>query len=588
MFLSPGAKLDKYEIVAPLAVGGMAELYIARTSGPQGFEKLCVVKRILTQHARDDEFVKMFLDEARLAATLRHPNVIQVYDVGSVKGRYYFAMEYVHGQDLASIVSTARANKRGLRVGNAVSVIVGAAAGLHHAHEQVGPDGAPLHIVHRDVSPANILVSYEGHVKVVDFGIAKAAARATRTTAAGFKGKLSYMSPEQVQARPDLDRRSDIFSLGVVLYELTTGKPLFRGDSDLRIAETIVEGNFARPSEARDGYDGKLEEIVMTALARDPAQRFPTALAMQLALEDYARASQLVLSSHPLGDFMRELFSTRVESWELAKRRGTSLAEFVRSTAELSALDVTTGDPPAPAPQRRPWWKSPSVIVGGAAVIAAIAGWGIVLANSSSENKVAIEPPPLPAPSTSTSPASDVSGRTSATGPNASDASGRTSASTSPASDVSGRTSISTSPASSPASDVSGRTSATGPNASDASGRTSASTSLASDVSDRTSSSNPSASDVSDRTSSSNPSVSDASGRTSSTSTSSAKREKGRRPATSTKTSSATKTSSPTAGSAKTSSSTAGTATSADDQPKSLDDTVNPFDVLKKQKKDKP
>jgi eukaryotic-like serine/threonine-protein kinase len=162
MFLAAGAHLDKYEIVTPLAVGGMAELYLARIRGTAGFERLCVVKRILPQHARDAQFVAMFLDEARLAAMLNHPNVIDVYDVGVEAGRYYFVMEYVHGQDLGALIAASRTNRRGLKVSVSVGICIAAAAGLHHAHTQTGPDGTPLRIVHRDVSPANILISYDG------------------------------------------------------------------------------------------------------------------------------------------------------------------------------------------------------------------------------------------------------------------------------------------------------------------------------------------------------------------------------------------------------------------------------------------
>ncbi|MEZ4369113.1 MAG: serine/threonine-protein kinase [Kofleriaceae bacterium] len=416
MFLAPGSTLDRYEILSPLAVGGMAELYLARATGPSGFERLCVVKRILAQHASDPDFVRMFLDEARLAATLRHPNVIQVHDVGVVRGRYYFAMEYVHGQDLAAIVAAARAQRRGLRVGHALTIVVGAAAGLHHAHEQVGPDGQPLQIVHRDVSPSNLLVSYEGHVKVVDFGIAKAAARATKTTAGGFKGKLSYMSPEQVAARRDLDRRSDVFSLGVVLYELTTGRPLFRGDSDYQVATQILNGQFPRPREVRPTYDADLEQIVMTALAPEAADRFPTAQAMQVAIEALARAQQVELSSHSLAAYMRELFADKLEAWQAAQTRGVSLAEHVRASTLLDAapedatlptgarplVDFTPAVPPAaveptpapPAPARRRWGGAIVGVVGGAAVAVAAT---LALARSSS-GAAAVAPAPDAAP----------------------------------------------------------------------------------------------------------------------------------------------------------------------------------------------
>lgn len=402
MFLAPGAKLDKYEIIAPLAVGGMAELYVARIRGLEGFERLCVIKRILPQHARDEQFVKMFLDEARLAATLRHPNVIQVYDVGVVKGRYYFAMEYVHGQDLAALVAASRAQRRSLRVGNAVAIAIGAAAGLHHAHQQVDAAGRPLRIVHRDVSPANILISYDGHVKLVDFGIAKAAARAAQTTAGGFKGKLSYMSPEQVVASPALDHRSDVFSLGVVLYELTTGKPLFRGDSDFLIAEKITSGTITPPGEARPGYDERLAAVVMKALALAPEDRFATAAELQHALEDYARVAQLTTSSTSLAELMRDLFRTQIDEWEVAQQQGRSLADVVRSTSELSA--VTIHDDALPTPVRRPAWSRPVPVLATAGVVAAIGGWMIVLAARSPGDAS----PPAPAmyqPAASTTPA---------------------------------------------------------------------------------------------------------------------------------------------------------------------------------------
>ncbi len=400
MFLSAGAHLDKYQIVAPLAVGGMAELYVARVRGTAGFERLCVVKRILPQHARDEMFVKMFLDEARLAATLRHPNVIDVYDVGMGKGRYYFVMEYVHGQDLAALIAAARSQKRGLKIGCAIAVCIAAAAGLHHAHEQVGPDGTPLKIVHRDISPGNILISYDGHVKVVDFGIAKAAARATQTTAGGMKGKLCYMSPEQVVASADLDHRSDVFSLGVVLYELTTGRPLFRGDSDYLIAEKITSGEITPPSEARAGYDPKLEAIVMKALAMKPRDRWQTAQELQHALEDYARAAQLDTTSRALGGLMRDLFASQIAEWEAAQREGRSLADLVRQSVEMAAVGPTTEAyanidiAPLPPPRRAKWPALAAI----ALLAGAGAGAAIVIGRTGNDAPIVAAEPEPPTP----------------------------------------------------------------------------------------------------------------------------------------------------------------------------------------------
>jgi serine/threonine protein kinase len=370
MFLAPGAKLDKYEVIAPLAVGGMAELYVVRSRGIASFEKLCVLKRILPQHARDDEFVRMFLDEARLAATLHHPNVVQVYDIGVIDGLYYFTMEYVHGQDLAAIIATARGQKRGMKLEHSIGIVAAVAAGLHHAHEQIGPLGTALDIVHRDVSPTNILVSYDGNIKVVDFGIAKAAARRTQTTAGNAKGKLSYMSPEQVRADRGLDRRSDIYSLGIVLYELTTGYPLFRGDSDYLIAEQILGNKIIKPRDVRAQYPEALEAIVMKALAPGPGDRFATARDLQLALEEFARARQLRSSSVGLSEYMTSLFPSQVGEWDIAQRGGVSLIDHVTSmmATRMTSSGITRGDDTS-------WFKRWAPAIALVALGAAVAGW---------------------------------------------------------------------------------------------------------------------------------------------------------------------------------------------------------------------
>jgi serine/threonine protein kinase len=400
MFLAPGAKLDKYEVIAPLAVGGMAELYVVRSRGIASFEKLCVLKRILPQHARDEEFVKMFLDEARLAATLHHPNVIQVYDIGITDGLYYFTMEYVHGQDLAAIIATARGQRRGMKLEHSIAIVAAVAAGLHHAHEQVGPLGTALDIVHRDVSPTNILVSYDGNIKVVDFGIAKAAARRTQTTAGGAKGKLSYMSPEQVRAERGLDRRSDIYSLGIVLYELTTGYPLYRGESDYLIAEQILANRIIPPREVRPQYPEALEQIVMKALASSPDDRFATARDLQLALEEFARQRQLRFSSVGLSEYMSSLFPSQVGAWDLAQRSGKSLIEYVTSmmATRMTGSSVTRKDTTS-------WFRRWAPAIALVALGAAAAGWIVAFQRSEVVEvrekpapQPAVQPPPPPKP----------------------------------------------------------------------------------------------------------------------------------------------------------------------------------------------
>src|SRR6516165_5452866 len=216
----------KYELISRLAAGGMAEIFLARTKSIQGFEKYLVIKRILSHRSQDPEFVRMFLDEARVAATLDHPNIVQIYDVGHVDNEYFIAMEYLRGHNLIEIV------RAGAKLGyfkppleHVMSVLTGVCAGLHYAHDKRDFQGRPLDIVHRDVTPQNIVVSFDGAVKIVDFGIAKAATREVETLAGTLKGKIGYMSPEQCRGAAVV-LRSDVFAVGISLYELTTGKRL--------------------------------------------------------------------------------------------------------------------------------------------------------------------------------------------------------------------------------------------------------------------------------------------------------------------------------------------------------------------------
>src|SRR5262245_16723329 len=226
----------------------MADVLLARTDGIAGFERHVVIKRIHADLSEEQRYVKMFLDEARLAASLHHGNIVQVNDIGEEAGEYFFAMEYVHGEDVRALLVEANRRDIGIPLEHVITIVTGAAAGLHHAHEQRGLDGAPLHIVHRDVSPANILVGYDGAVKVADFGIALASHRAEQTQSGVLKGKVAYMSPEQCNCDP-VDRRSDVFSLGIVLYELATLLPCFTGDNDFMTMSAIVNGKITPPSK---------------------------------------------------------------------------------------------------------------------------------------------------------------------------------------------------------------------------------------------------------------------------------------------------------------------------------------------------
>jgi len=302
-------RVGRYELLAPLAVGGMAEIYCARVEGLEGFEKLVVLKRILPELCADDQFIDMFLDEARLAAMLNHPNIAEVYDIGRADDRYFFTMEYVHGENLNRVMRECIARQGVVPLAEAITIVLGACAGLHHAHEKRDYQGRALDIVHRDVTPSNVLVRFDGCVKLVDFGIAKATSQHTHTRVGTVKGKLPYMSPEQVRGRP-IDRRSDIFSLGIVLWEMTTGRKLFRSD-DPSIIDQIASRDAPRPSRIRPDYPRDLEEIVMCALSRDRHLRPPTAQALQLALEAFAREHKLEISQVRLASLMTRMFPER-------------------------------------------------------------------------------------------------------------------------------------------------------------------------------------------------------------------------------------------------------------------------------------
>lgn len=321
----------------------MARIFIARTKGIGDFERHVVLKMILPERASDKQSVDMFLDEARLAAALNHQNVAQVFEVGQEGGNHYLAMEYVHGQDLRAVL--AKAGQVGVRIPTelALAIVAGAAAGLHHAHDRRSPDGAPLGIVHRDVSPSNIMIGYDGAVKLLDFGIAKASARSVETQSGIIKGKFAYMSPEQCRGR-EVDRRSDVFSLGIILYEITTQHRCFRADSDFDTMHRIVTGDVVRPSRLVTGYPAPLEKIVMTALSIDPTRRYPTASALLEDIEAFSKQARLSPSTMALGRFMRELFGEVLEPWQGSERRSAvTLPPPSRENTVSNTLDGQAG-----------------------------------------------------------------------------------------------------------------------------------------------------------------------------------------------------------------------------------------------------
>ncbi|MFN3183887.1 MAG: protein kinase domain-containing protein [Nannocystaceae bacterium] len=313
--LRGGESGTSYEILGKLATGGMAELFLARAPSPTGRPgPVVVLKRILPHLAEDPEFIRMFRDEAYLAATLRHPNIVQVFDIGKQGEDYFFTMEYVHGENLRAILRAAQKRGESIPLTHILTVALGITAALHHAHEQKDDQGRPLHIVHRDVSPTNVLVAYDGSVKIVDFGIAKAAAGTHVTQAGMLKGKASYMSPEQCRAS-HVDRRSDVFAIGILLYEMTTLTRLFKGENELAILHQVLSGAADPPSQRRPGYPPELERIVMRALASNPDDRYPTAEALQADLMRFGQSNGIRPSHPALGQFLRGLLGNKPLPW---------------------------------------------------------------------------------------------------------------------------------------------------------------------------------------------------------------------------------------------------------------------------------
>ena len=306
--------LGKYQVLKHLATGGMAEIFLARTTGLEGFERYVVVKCIKPEFATNAQFVQMFLDEARISAQLHHNHIAQVFDIGIEDGVLYFAMEYIHGQNVQAILQAVSVLNRDLPYEHAITIAIGAAHGLDYAHDKLGPDGTPLDLVHRDVTPTNIIVSYDGAVKVVDFGIVKAATRATQTRSGVMKGKLAYMSPEQCRSE-ELDRRSDVFALGILLYELTTTEPLFQTDSDYATMDKIVRAPIPSPKRFRADYPDELAAIVMKCLERDREARYQTAGEIVEDLLSFAQRAMLTPTNAGLARFMRELFGKATEPW---------------------------------------------------------------------------------------------------------------------------------------------------------------------------------------------------------------------------------------------------------------------------------
>jgi serine/threonine-protein kinase len=298
----------------------MAEVFLARHQGLEGFEKSIVIKRIRPHLTSLRSFVNMFLEEAKLAAQLSHPNIIQIYDLGKIDDSYFIAMEYVDGRDLAAIIPRCRRLEIPFPIEYALKIGSNVCEALHYAHSKADPFGSPLQIVHRDVSPENVRVAWSGAVKILDFGIAKAATKLHDTKSGQVKGKVSYMSPEQIKGDA-VDARSDLFSLGAVLYETMTGLKVVSGNSDLAVMQNMVEGKIYPPSYFRGDLPSEVEAILMKALEKKPARRYQSASEMQLDIDAFLARHEFTPSNTHLANFLKQIFRDDIEVERRKRRR---------------------------------------------------------------------------------------------------------------------------------------------------------------------------------------------------------------------------------------------------------------------------
>jgi eukaryotic-like serine/threonine-protein kinase len=324
--LGPGAVLDRYELLLPIASGGMAMVWAARLKGTRGFQKIVAVKTMLPKLSEDEQFEQMFLDEASLASEIHHPHVVEILDLGEQQGILFLVMEWIDGVPLNQMMKAARA-VGGVPIAVAVRIAMQACAGLHAAHELRNAEGKLVGLVHRDVSPQNILVTYDGVAKVVDFGVAKATALGGGATVAGqIKGKVAYMAPEQIKGI-NIDRRVDLFALGIVLYALTTGKHPFRRESEAATMYNICAPQPAMPPcKVVADYPVDVERILIKALAKDPDKRYQTANEMLRDL-DQLPSTLRASTDEEVAEFVKKLFSAKREERQAALAGALVLAD---------------------------------------------------------------------------------------------------------------------------------------------------------------------------------------------------------------------------------------------------------------------
>lgn len=342
-------RFGKYLLVEKLATGGMAQLYRAKIIGVEGFEKFIAIKQILPHLAHEEELITSFIDEAKLAALLNHQNVVQIYDFGSMEDSYFITMEYLFGRDLRAVNAKAKEKGTPVSLENALYLISKVCAGLDYAHKLKDFQGKSLNIIHRDISPQNVFLTYEGDVKIVDFGIAKAASQSTITQVGMIKGKVAYMSPEQAAGKA-IDHRSDIFATGILLYELVAGGRMFKGDDTLQILSKVREAEFTPLGTLKGGLPEKLYDIVAKALAKEPEDRYQSLADMQADIEECIFRLNLRPSGRSLAEYLKILFAEDIEAEgkRMADAAGAGAASDRAQEAEAERRSVDV--PPAQEP----------------------------------------------------------------------------------------------------------------------------------------------------------------------------------------------------------------------------------------------
>jgi len=342
-------QFGRYILQERIAIGGMAEIFKAKAPGLGGFEKILAIKRLHPRYSEDADFIEMLIDEARISVELSHSNIAQIFDLGKVEDHYFIAMEFIDGRDLYRTMKRLKDRRVPFPIDGAAWVAAECAAGLDYAHRKKDSRGRPLNIIHRDISPQNVLLSYEGEAKLVDFGIAKAALRAYETESGIIKGKFYYMSPEQARGEP-LDHRTDVFSLGIVLYEMLTGELLYKDEDDASLLSRVRKADIAPPSLLRPEIPPTLERVVMKTLSRDREDRYPSALHLQKDLHKFLRTTSSAFGKARLGKVMREIFLDETgpdESEDLDQLLIRSRAEFGLDGASLISQIALDEAPPA-------------------------------------------------------------------------------------------------------------------------------------------------------------------------------------------------------------------------------------------------